>query len=251
MHRCIIDGNRETGIGIVSGDATIDTTVVRRTQPQRAANVRGHGIDVVSNGTGRGVLTLRDSLVEDCMHAGVLVDGSDVTISGVIVRRTAPQVDGTFGVGLVVQNDTADSGRSNATISSSVLDGNSTSGFYLVASDAVVDHLLVRGTTAEPSDGYFGDGVTVFAQVGPATLTMTASRIESNVRAGLSSFGGAVSIATSTFECNAFHLDGEAFAGVAYSFTDGGGNACGCNGTPVACQVLTSGLAAPSRIDGA
>lgn len=71
---------------------------------------------------------------------------------------------------------------------------------------------------------------------------------EGSARAGISSFGAAVEIGSTTLECNSIHLDGEQYRGNDFSFDDLGGNACGCAGAPVVCQVLSSGLAPPEPI---
>ena len=70
------------------------------------------------------------------------------------------------------------------------------------------------------------------------------------VRLGLrDSFSTSLTLSASTLECNKLDLDGETLLGVPYTFTDEGGNTCGCGGETWACKVLSTALAAPPPID--
>jgi hypothetical protein len=105
----------------------------------------------------------------------------------------------------------------------------------------------VRDTLPRAADGTFGDGIVVYA-IATASATITATRVEGSARAGIANFGGAVTLGTTKLECNSIHLDGESMAGVAFTFDDAGGSACGCSGSSVVCQILSSGLAPPEPI---
>ena len=79
-------------------------------------------------------------------------------------------------------------------------------------------------------------------------MTLAASRIEASARAGLSSFGAAVDIGATSFECSPIALDGEEQLGVPFALQDLGENDCGCSGAAATCKVLSSALQPPKRL---
>jgi len=67
-------------------------------------------------------------------------------------------------------------------------------------------------------------------------------------RAAVSNFGGHLTLADTTLECNSIQLDGEPAPGFATEFVDGGGNQCGCGDAPATCQATSAGLAPPAPL---
>jgi hypothetical protein len=244
----VVATSHSEGVRDFGSDLTIEGSVVRDTAPRALDGKFGFGIDVEDDLGLRGTLTLRGSIVESNVETGVIVDGSNATIEATVVRDTQSTADGSYGEGVAVQLDRDTKERSTITVRSSLFDANRTVGLVVVASDATIDALLVRGTTARASDGLFGDGVCIFADTGSASAVVTASRVEGSARAGVSSFGADVTIGSTSFECNAIDLDGESLASVPFTFHDEGGNACGCSGASIACQISSSGLAPPEPI---
>ena len=79
----------------------------------------------------------------------------------------------------------------------------------------------------------------------PTTATWRGSTIEDNARAGVLNFSGALTVQGSAIRCNAIDLDGEVHGEVAFDFSDGGGNTCGCGDAGPTCQVQSSALEVP------
>ena len=105
-----------------------------------------------------------------------------------------------------------------------------------------------RLSGAPEVDGTFGDGVVVLHYLDqPASLQARSVRVEGNARAGFASFEGLVHMTDCRFECNTIDLNGESVT-IDFSFEDGGGNTCGCDGESLPCKVLSSGLQPPAAI---
>ncbi len=80
---------------------------------------------------------------------------------------------------------------------------------------------------------------------------MTTSRVTQSARAGLSSFGAAVTLGASELCCNTIDLNGEVSHDKAFVLEDLGGNGCGCPEATGACKAISSGLAPPEPLDDA
>jgi hypothetical protein len=94
----------------------------------------------------------------------------------------------------------------------------------------------------------FGDAVVVASLSHAATLSLSSSRFEHSDRAGIASFSAAVDLRDTRFSCNALHIDGEQTPFGDFSYADGGGNACGCDGVIESCKATSANLAPPSPL---
>jgi hypothetical protein len=244
----VVEGNMDHGIAIGGSDATIERTLVRDTAAA-TSEIFGNGIIAGDQGGFRSTLTLRTSVVERSHTVGVAVEGSDATIESTTVRDTlAEPSGGRFGRGIDVENDPVSGERANVTIHDTACESSFDAGVVVIGSDLVAEGLLVLDVKARAVDGLYGDGIAVFALLADASVNVSASRIEKAARAGLSSFGASVQLGASAFECDGLPLDGEHAAPRDPTFADLGGNACGCSGVSVVCQLLSNGLAAPETV---
>jgi hypothetical protein len=148
------------------------------------------------------------------------------------------------GVGLEIQRSLETDGRSIVTVDASLVASNIGVGVAVLDADATLAGIVVRDTKPGHNGGE-GDGI---ALLGTATASVAGSRIESSARTGVASFGGSVSLGASLLECNAIPLDEETLDGSSSTFTDTGGNQCGCAGALSVCQILSSGLAPPTTV---
>jgi hypothetical protein len=115
----------------------------------------------------------------------------------------------------------------------------------------VVTRSSVRDTLPQPDTGLFGDNLSVASMIGQAevaTLEVSESTIAAGPRAGVASFGGAVTLRANDFECNGFDLNGQDTTVAPFAFADQGGNVCGCDGVTRACVVSTEALEPPSTL---
>src|SRR5207253_10041027 len=99
----LLDDNRVNGIFARGADVTVERTVVRATRAQDADRRFGRGIEsdaqlfCAPDGTGctqgiRPKLAVTTSLVAESHNIGVYAYGSDVALSGTVVRDTQPRV---------------------------------------------------------------------------------------------------------------------------------------------------------------
>ena len=118
------------------------------------------------------------------------------------------------------------------------------SGCLLQTRGASVSSLWVARTEPYAFEELFGDAAVVVSLSEAAEVDIVQSRFESSGRAGLANFASTVDIASSMFECNALHLDGEDTDFGSFVMSDDGDNVCGCDGVPEDCKVATTNLAA-------
>jgi hypothetical protein len=248
LRSSLVQANHAAGCYLQGSIGEIETTLIRDTRPQKADGWFGRGVDVADDPAGaRSTLTLRDSIIERSHEIGLVIDRSDATIDNVAVRDTQPRgYDGAFGRG--VQIESAGGSVAVAAISRSAIERNRDVGIAVVNAAVTIDSTVVEGT--QPTTmGTFGDGIAVVSTNQSATVTISASRIVANARAGVTSFGGAVLVTGTSLECNPIHLAGElGFDGSALELEDGGGNICGCENVETTCAVQTASLQSPTPV---
>jgi hypothetical protein len=247
----VIERSHDVGIATIGSDAAIENTVIRGTKPQPSMGMRGFGLSVEPGpaAADRGNATVRWSVVEQNHTVGIVVKGSDATVEASIVRATEPQQsDQSHGVGISIEAEKDTGQRSTMTARTTLVEKSHAFGIMVLDSDATLEHVLVRATEPQIQNGGYGDGLAVAAQLWPATALLTASRIETSARAGISVFGATATIGTTILDCNAIDLDGEELGGAAYTLQDVGGNTCGCKDALVTCSVVSSHLEPPKAV---
>jgi hypothetical protein len=235
---------RSVGMGIKAGgsDLVLEGTVVRDVAIDE---VIGSGLGVYVHGEldspARGALTMIGSVVERAHDSGVVVAVSDAVIEGVVVRDTNPDAAGWYGRGLAVD-------RATAEVRGSLFTNNSEMGIFAIASELLVERCEIRDVRAN-GDGRFGDGITMVSDGGVAmNARILGSRIEGVHRAGIASFGAHVAFGRTLVGCAGYPLEGEHFAGAQYAFEKVGEMLCGCPAAEGECQVLSSGIEAPTAL---
>jgi hypothetical protein len=89
VHACLIEQNHEIGVFVTSSDATIDTSVVRDTEPQKSDNLFGDGIVVAE-----GKATIQNVEVAKNARAGIASFGSQVVITGGVITCNGFDLEG-------------------------------------------------------------------------------------------------------------------------------------------------------------
>jgi hypothetical protein len=253
LRSSLVDQNHDVGVTVQCSDATIESTVVRDTQP-RSDGREGFGVVAQDYGVmisgapaahGRAKLGLSASIVEKNHDVGVHVMGSDATIESTVVRDTQPNSDGTRGQGIQVEGDSPMQRRATLLLRATLLERNHDTGVLVLGSDATIEKTEISATSPT-SHGEFGDGIAV--ELGTATITST--HVESSARSGVSNFSSSVVLVSSAVQCNAFDLDGEVDPNAPpFSFDGSMGNVCGCGNAPdPTCPVVSANLSAPSGI---
>lgn len=124
---------------------------------------------------------------------------------------------------------------------------NQATGFGLLLHNVVhgdIEEVHVKNThtfTAGPQAGLFGDGVTVVGGTANGLVWVTDSFIENAPHSGVANYGAFVSVGDLKIQCATFDLEGEVLGTTNFSFTDLGGNKCGCPAPSGTCVAQTGG----------
>jgi hypothetical protein len=251
LRASLVERNHEIGVAVFGSVVTIDGTIVRDTLPN-ALGFGGRGINVQPELTtgAPSLATVRASLVERNHDVGVLIGGSEATVDATVVRDTLLNTQGLFGRGIAVQPELVTGAPSLATVRASLVERNHEFGLLIANSVAVVDASVIAAT-APNAGGLFGDGLAAShfnQQWTPASVTVTATRVEESARAGMGSFGSSLSLADTSIACAAFYLEGEPAQGEPFVLEDVGGNACGCPAADGVCKLVSAGLEPPTAL---
>lgn len=241
----LVAGSRTFGINAGGSDLIVRGTAVRDT----LAGIdypAGRGINVRHEAfTGQpATLLVEDTLVERSHQVGIFMTGIVGELHNVAVRDVALAGQGVRGWGIAVQDEVETGTRADVLVTDSEVERAHEVGIVVFDSTLTVERtaiLDILQTTA----GNYGDGVSALAQPGPALLIGRELFIDGAKRAGMASFGASVELSGSTLSCNPIDLNAEGGG----TFSDLGGNECGCEGEATACKLQTSTLAPPTRDD--
>jgi hypothetical protein len=258
LRRAVLERNHDVALAVNSAQATIEDTLIRYTLPASSQKF-GRALNVESNPLfqQRASVEVRRSVFHDQRDTGVFVAGADLVLQNTVVSSTVFDLsDSLYGRIVQVQDRPENGHHGSATISSCLLAGGYDAGLVVLNSDAVVDRTWVRDVLSRDADQLFGDGIAVirnnpqqdFAGEPMATLSMGAVRVERSARAGISNFGGAISVGNTAIECNTIDISGEPDEGVEPVFDDLGANSCRCDGDTRECRSLSTGLAPPEPL---
>jgi hypothetical protein len=198
--RSVVDDNRQTGIFVQGADMTIESSVVRGTQPQASDQKEGRGIEIDDDPqTGaRSTATVRTSVVDGNREVGIYVQGADATLEACVVRGTQPRAgDQKGGEGIAVVDDPASHARANATVSGCAVEGDGYAGILVQGSDAAIAATLVRDTQPQAGDQTGGVGIWIRddeTTQASAKATVSACLVENNRTAGVFVQGADVQI---------------------------------------------------------
>ncbi|MBW2528869.1 MAG: right-handed parallel beta-helix repeat-containing protein [Deltaproteobacteria bacterium] len=104
----LVETSREVGVFVGASEATLTGVVVRDTLPRTSDQGAGRGVHIQQDPWTGAPSTVRitGSLVERCHDTGVVLVGSQATLTGIAVRQTLAQAsDGLFGDGIVIVSD--------------------------------------------------------------------------------------------------------------------------------------------------
>ncbi|MDC0679804.1 right-handed parallel beta-helix repeat-containing protein [Sorangium atrum] len=157
----VLERNHTAAIAMIGAEATIEATVVRDTGLALTEGDPGHGMGLytepsrVDDRPAR--VALRHVLVERSRERGVVVNGSDVEIDGLLVREILPGAPD-YGAGLEIAHDQR---RASAQVRGSAVEGSYGMGIAVFGADATLDSTVVRDTRPLPSNEEVGRGVNV------------------------------------------------------------------------------------------
>jgi hypothetical protein len=249
VRQSLAERSHQAAVVIGGGDASLESVWIRDTLPGYQGQGRGVNVQSDPEVPRRTTALLRGCVIERSRDVGIFAAGADVDLDSVRVSDTlANEADQTGGRGVSAQAETTTAERSVLHMRSSLVERSREGGVFVIGCEGVLEDVVVRDTMVRANDGSYGDGVASLSFPGPAQVAVTGSRIEASARAGVVAFGGAVVLGSTVLECNPIPLDGETYQGVEPSFTDEGGNTCGCAGATSSCAVASSSIAPPEPL---
>ena len=244
--RSVVEGHFGAGISLSGGELVATRSVVRDIAPQAADGEDGFGVFAIEDPTVSlpSVISLDRVVVERTFAGGVVMQEGQLDATRLTVVDVGPnQATQAFGAGVAFQLGPA--GGATGTLTDSTVVRAHGQGVFVAASEAIVERTYVRDTLPYDAEAAFGDGVLVAAFDEQASLAVHGSRVDNSVRAGVASFGAAVSVGETLMVCNSIDLNGQDLGGTS-SFVDEGGNVCRCDGVDHACQLQGAALLPPT-----
>jgi hypothetical protein len=190
----------------------------------------------------RAAVTISSCLLQRGQEVGINIGSSDAEVTGTVVRDVSSSPNGLYGLGMSLYEGSL--GVSNVSVRTSVVERTQYLGVLVVDANATIEHTFIHDVFPRTSDNGFGDGIAVVSDQLLSTAVVSESRIAGVSRAGLSDFGGVLSLAGTSLACTAFDLDIEVYNDVASAFENLGNNVCGCE-TLEPCKAVSAQLQAP------
>jgi Protein of unknown function (DUF1565) len=187
----LVEANHEIGVFVAGSQLDLAAVVVRDTLPRVSDQTSGRGIVIQASPMNAmpSIATVTGSLIERNHEAGVVIEGSEAGLEGLVVRDTAAQPsDQASGRGLVIQANNATSAPANVTVTGALIERNHEIGVLVMGSQATLEGLVVRDTLPRPSDQDIGRGINIqpdFLNGDPANVTVSSSLIEKNHDVGI------------------------------------------------------------------
>ncbi|MFH2006137.1 MAG: right-handed parallel beta-helix repeat-containing protein [bacterium] len=183
----LFSNNRDVAIAMADIAATVTSTVVRDTGPGIDGSA-GWAIDAScgSDPNACGSLDVTGCLITGNRDLGIFVRGVDTTISSTVVRDTAADSDGRWGIGIQAQCST-NGACGRLEVAGCLVSGNRHVGISVAGAEAAVVSSVVRDTLPQQSDGQGGRGLNAecASRDRCGTLSLTSSLISGNRDAGL------------------------------------------------------------------
>jgi hypothetical protein len=238
----LFERNHQVGVLVGGSTADVESTAVRDTLSIEGV---GYGIAVQRDPDTdvRSSSTVHASYVAGSTGPGIYVGASDATIDATHVQGGPPGE--APGVGIYVSASPDGLTPATASIRACLVEQTLQAGIAVTDADATVDACHVRDTLV--FEGLYGDGLLATADR-PATVTITATRVERSARAGIASFGAHVLLESTLFACQSFDLDAEPGLGTQAVFENLGNVACGCPAPADRCRAVSAELSAPAPL---
>lgn len=186
----LVEGNLEQGVLVSGATVRIESSAIRGTRARKVDGLLGIGVVAQNDDVAIAELadlTLVGTLIDDNVTLGVTVLGSKASLTACLIRGTSAGPHGRQGVGVFADSDPRGA-RARLVMSGCVVDGNTTTGLVVAASDADVDTTVIRATRPQPFDGDFGYGALVAFDADTeqeGTLVLRRSLLERNAGVGL------------------------------------------------------------------
>ncbi|HZO13908.1 MAG TPA: hypothetical protein VFB62_11640, partial [Polyangiaceae bacterium] len=235
----LVEQNQDFGVFAEGSNVTLDASVVRATQPNAQGSF-GRGVGLQAHATTPSSLLMHGSLIEQNQQIGVALSGSTASLETSVIRGSLRGVN--------AQPDETTTAPSQLSMLGVLVEQSLEAGVATLGSDATLDACIVRATTGGP-DGRYGNGVMVISELRPASVAISASRVEQSLLAAVAVWGARAAIRGSALVCQAYDLDSESYDGSPAVLDDLGDNVCGCPEPTSSCKAVSAGLEPPAPLD--
>lgn len=245
----VIERAHQEGVIMVGSDLTIEDTVIRDVASSAASGLWGRGLSVEPHpgATTPCSLILRRSVVERTQEQGIYVGFGTAVLESVMVRDTLPRAsDLRFGRGMEVHDSLE--GPASLDMRDCAIERTIELGI-LAGSNAHIERTRVIDVAVGTVEGLFGDGIDGLALLNGAAVTIVDCYVARAARVGIGAFGATMQLGSTALECNAIDLNAQDRPNWSVSFSDLGGNVCGCDGTENDCLLMRAELQAPVPVD--
>jgi hypothetical protein len=213
----LIERAGNAAVVVLGAELSIEGCHVRESQPVAA----GPGAGIIAHPASgvRSTIAVRSSLIERHRDSAIGVTGSDLTVSGSVVRDTEPNAEGQVGWGVFVGSDPS-IGGSVATVEGTLIERNHELGVRVYASDLELIASTVRETRGL-SDRRGSRGIRAESDqaVGRARLVVDSSVVEEHSAFGALVFGTDLEIRSSVIRNTTSNPQGDVGIGLLVSDT--------------------------------
>jgi hypothetical protein len=245
----LISGGSEVAVYVLGGRLTLEGVAIRDV-PTRPDGFFGRGISVDERmeTAERATAVVRWSVVENTSDTGFFCSACDAVVESTLIRDVLPAQPVGVGVGVVAQPSSTTLAPSTLALRWSIVERLRGFGVTVSSLEAIIEGTVIRDVETA-TDESFGDGIGAAFLTGPVSTKLSHVRIERAARAGLSLWGGSMTLEATVLDCNTIHMAGDPFKGETSTFVDSGHNACGCDGSPVLCKAISARLEPPQSFD--
>jgi hypothetical protein len=156
LRNSIIEDCPDEGLLLLSSDAALAGVVIRG-----IVGLNGRGVEAQLDEAGQPcVVTIAETLVEQCGRVAVLATGADIQVDRSALRDNGSDALPQRGSGLVVQDDKAIGVRSRGALRDSLLERNRGASVLVNGSEATVERTHILDTQMD-AGGTYGRGVLV------------------------------------------------------------------------------------------
>ncbi len=183
----LIEGNGGVGVYVSGADMSMDSAVIRNTEPDASGN-GGRGFSARPNGTSGLAPTLSFSscLLEGNREIGLLAAGSTTSVQSVVIQDTQLNTQGLDGRGISAQRGPNDE-ASELVFSGVLVERNHSIGIFASGSTGSFESVVVRDTRANAL-GLGGRGIVVQNEDPggePSVLSVHSSLVDRNLEVGI------------------------------------------------------------------
>jgi hypothetical protein len=247
MRGSVVEGNRDTGIFVLSCAATIDTSAIRGTLPDADGRF-GRGIAAQTYLTTGlpSTLVMRSTIVEQNGDVGLFVSSSHATVEQSIIVDMVGDPTGS-GWAIAAQTEPAPGGPSTLVVRAARVERSLGIGIFVQNSEATIEGSVVSDT--KPVADTFGDAIALLSEGADVSGHLTSTRVEQSGRSALAVFGGRLSYGGNDLSCQDFDLIAETRGERTFVVENRGENRCGCPEPTSKCLLESPGVGAPIPID--